>query len=121
MGTKELFLGVWQLADSYDVSIKTGQIVRSRGATPVGSLSYNIDGNMAVQVMNDGRPHLSDLDRESAAEKIKAAFENYTAYFGTFEINKDEGYVIHHIRGSLFPDEVGKTRKRFFQISGNRL
>jgi hypothetical protein len=114
-------VGVYDLIDSFDINIETNETIRSRGKTPIGTLSYDMDGGMAVQIMNDGRERLGGLDPEVMAEKIKAAFENYTAYFGTFQIHEAEGYVEHHIRGSLSPDEEGKVRKRFFELSGTRL
>jgi hypothetical protein len=62
----------------------------------------------------------SDPSAGTALEK-KAAFDGYQAYWGTYTVNEEEGTVTHHLEGSLFPNWVGTDRKRFFEISGDRL
>jgi hypothetical protein len=70
--------------------------------------------------MNPDRPlFLSGDLLKGAPEEIKAAYEGYTAYFGTYEVNEQEGTVTHRVRGSLFPNWVGQEQKRFFEFSGN--
>jgi hypothetical protein len=77
---------------------------------------------MSVQIMRDPRPTFKSGNLGSASlEEKKDAFDGYAAYFGTYEVNEKEGFVLHHIQGSIRPDEVGITYKRMFKISGNRL
>ena len=111
-------VGIWILKDSYDLCFN-GQIVRSRGQTPSGFLSYHPGGPMAVQVMNDGRPSCDPA--QACPEETKAMLTGYTAYFGTFEVNVRDSFILHHMQGNLFSNEVGTTRKRFYDLSGKRL
>jgi len=48
-----------------------------------------------------------------------ATLLGYTAYFGAFEVNEQEGLILHHMEGNLFPDEIGTTRQRSFVFSGD--
>ena len=114
-------LGVWRLVDSFDMR-PNGEIVRSRGQTPRGILVYDDRRHMAVQVMNDGRPGSDSFDPAQALpEQNRAMLTGYTAYFGTFEVNEEEGCVLHHMDGNLFPHEIGTTRKRFYRLIDDRL
>ena len=71
----------------------------------IGVIMYTASGRMAVQIM------LRD----------RGASGGYTAYFGTYDINAQEGFVTHHRAGHLNPDNVGDDAKRFYAFSGDRL
>jgi len=45
----------------------------------------------------------------------------YDSYFGTFRINDAAGTVIHHVEGSLFPEDLGKDFERLLTVDGDRL
>ncbi|GEM_PF-6774270 len=46
---------------------------------------------MAVQIMRSDRPAFASGERlEGTQEEIKAAFEGYFAYYGTYEVNEAE-------------------------------
>jgi len=122
-GGKEAVLGAWRLISiegvGPDGQRKTGPWM---GENPVGLIIYHPTGYMSVQFMRDPRPTLaSDNPRNATPEEIKTAYFGYYAYFGTYEVNEKEEFVIHHIQGSLFPNEVGIDYKRTFKISGDRI
>lgn len=52
---------------------------------------------------------------------MRAALRDYRGYFGRYEVNKKEKYIIHHVEGSVLPGLVGQHLKRSFKLSGNRL
>jgi Lipocalin-like domain len=114
-----LLVGTWRLVDSYEARVSTQEIVRTRGRSPRGLLVYRADGGMTVQVMDDER-RLFPSPQVTLEDKA-AAFETYTAYFGRFEARPGESAVVHHIEGSLLPNEVGQSRLRFFALDGDRL
>jgi len=117
---EQQFVGFWKLVDSYDLG-SNGEVLRSRGQAPRGILVYDASRRMAVQVMSDGRPQFTSLNPPGGSpEQINAAFSGYTAYFGVFEVNDQEGYVLHYLEGSLLPPEIGTERKRFYKFSGDR-
>jgi hypothetical protein len=93
------FVGTWKL-----VAIE-GQLVPKRDR--VGVLMYDTTGRMAVQIMPLDRPKFASGNRlQGSQEEIKAAFDGYFTYFVPYEVNEAEGVVIHHLEGSIFPNEV---------------
>jgi hypothetical protein len=118
---KDKFVGVWKLVAS-EVKLAKGTTVYPYGTNPVGMLTYDQSGHMSAQVMNPDRPLFVSGDiRNGTPEEIKAAFDGYTAYFGNYEVDEQEGTVTHRVLGSHFPNWVGQDQKRFFAFSGNRL
>jgi hypothetical protein len=116
------FIGAWRLV-SAEAQRPNGEIVPYRyGAGTIGYIMYDATGHVAVQIMQPNRPKFvsGDLDK-GTPEEIKAAFDGYGAYFGVYEIHEAEGFVIHRVEGSLFPNNVGTEQKRFFEFSGDRL
>ena len=119
--THDPFIGTWRLV-SAEYRYADGHVVEYLGANPLGVLTYDAFGNMAVQLMRRDRPAFASGDRLGGAlNEIKAAFEGYHAYFGTFTVDEKAGIVTHHIQGCSFPNWVGVDQKRFFDLEGNRL
>ena len=113
------FIGTWRL-----ISIEGPDAAGDRMAQdPVGYIMYDSTGHMAVQIMvRSDRPRFkTDRRSQGTPEEIKAAFVNYTAYYGTYEVKEKEGIVIHHLEGSLFPNEIGKDNIRYYDLSGDRV
>jgi hypothetical protein len=118
---KDNFVGVWKLVTS-EFKRSDGSTAYPYGKEAIGMLIYNEHGHMSAQIMNPDRPiFVSGGIRKGTAEEIKAAFDGYTAYFGIYEVDEEEGTVTHRVRGSYFPNWVGQDQKRFFEFSGNRL
>lgn len=116
------FIGTWKLM-SIDARRSNGEVTSQRyGPNPIGYLIYDTTGHMAVQIMRPDRPRFAadGIEQETAVE-AKAAFDSYGAYFGTYEVNEAEGFVIHHVEGSIFPNYIGTEQKRFFELSGDQL
>jgi len=112
-GAKEAIVGTWKL-----ISIAPEWM----GNSPTGVIIYDSTGYMSVQFMRDPRPTFkSGYSGSASLEEKKDAFEGYYAYFGTYEVNEKDGFVSHHVQGSLWPEEVGVTYTRMFKISGNRI
>jgi CubicO group peptidase (beta-lactamase class C family) len=108
------FVGTWKL-----VAIEGEQVPKRDWA---GLLMYDATGHMAAQVIALDRPKFASRDRRQATqEETKAAFDGYAAYFGPYEVNEAEGVVIHHVKGSIFPNEVGGDNIRYYEFSGDRL
>ena len=91
------------LTSSFEELYQSGEPILSRGVRPTGMLVYTPGGRMIVQVMRDSPVRIE------------------TAYFGTFQVNEQEGYVLHNIEGSLDEMEVGRNRKRFYSLLGDTL
>jgi hypothetical protein len=118
---KKQFVGAWKLVSSEHRS-PDGQLTYPLGRDPVGIIMYDASGHMSAQIMRPDRPAFAsgDVDKGTPTE-IKFAYEGFIAYFGTYEVNEEEGTVTHHVEGSSFPNWVGSAQRRFFEFSGNRL
>ena len=118
------FIGTWRLA-SVEARRPNGEIApmpARYGTNPVGYIMYDNTGHVAVQRMRPDRPKfaINDMDK-GTPEELKAAWEGYSAYLGTYEINEAEGFVVHHVEISSFPNYVGSDEKRFYELSDDTL
>jgi lipocalin-like protein len=117
----ERFIGTWKLV-SVEERRPDGRLEYPYGPRPAGILIYDAAGLMSVQIMRADRTALSSTDWDDIdAEEIKAAARDFTAFFGTYEVRESEGVVIHHVRGHLLPNSVGKQLRRSYEFSANRL
>lgn len=115
------FNGTWNLV-SAEYRYADGRVVEYLGAHPLGALMYAASGAMSVQLMRRDRPAFAASDRLGGTlDEIKAAFEGYHAYFGTFSVDEHARTVTHHIAGCSFPNWVGVDQPRFFDLEGDRL
>lgn len=118
---KEKFVGTWKLV-SYEYRKLDGEVTYPMGRNMTGLLMYDAHGYMAGQLMNPDRLQFASGDKfRGNPEELKLAFEGYTAYWGTYQINEEEGSVDHKVESSLYPNWIGGIQKRFFEFSDNRL
>jgi hypothetical protein len=118
---KERFIGTWKLV-SFESRSPSGELTYPRGSNPVGRLTYDRDGRMAVQIMRPGVGKFAGpSSRAATAAEAESAFRGYSAYFGTYFVDEAADQVIHKVESSLFPNWVGTEQKRFFRFEGNRL
>jgi hypothetical protein len=111
-------VGTWKLV-AIEAARPSGEVVRDWGQNPTGLIIYDSGGRMAVQFVRDPRP--AATSNNLTTDEMKAAFDGYYAYFGTYEFDEKEGTVTHHVQGSLRPFEVGADYTRFYKLSGDRL
>jgi hypothetical protein len=115
------FVGLWRLV-SFRSTRSDGVSIDFYGPDPIGQIMYDAQGHMAVQIMRQDRPLFASSDwRGGTPEQIQAAFQGYIAYFGRYEVNEAEGYVIHRSEANLLPNFVGGELKRFYEFTGSRL
>ncbi len=115
------FIGTWRLVSS-EFRRSDDTIVYPYGEDAIGLLIYAATGHMAVQLLRAHRPLFAAGDPyRGTPEEIRAAFEGYIAYFGSYEVNEAEGVVTHHVHGASFPNWIGGDQQRFFAFAGNQL
>jgi len=113
--------GSWKLV-SFHSKDSSGQTTYPFGKDAQGRLIYEPDGRLAVQVMNPNRPRFASDDPLVTSEaEVRAAFDGYTAYYGTYSINLDEKTIVHHIEVALLPNWVGTDQRRDFEFDGKYL
>jgi hypothetical protein len=73
-------------------------------------------------LMRNDRPRFVIGDQmKGTPEEIEANYKGSISYFGTYEIDEGNGFIIHHVESSIFPNMEGTSQKRSFDLSGNRL
>ena len=75
---------------------------------------YDDQGNMAVQITTDPR------NTETSAERPEF-INGYVAYYGTYEINADDGTITHHRRSHVNADIANLSVVRYFSFSDDTL
>lgn len=117
----ERFIGAWRLV-AFEEEGPDGEVVYPYGKDAAGLLIYDSSGRMSVQIMRRDREPLSSADWQNLlAEEIKKIIEDFTAFFGTYEVDAANGIVIHRVEGHVLPDSVGKVLRREFTFSGDVL
>jgi hypothetical protein len=115
--------GAWKL-------VSTEQRLAGGGARPmpnlgpsaVGYLHYAPGHRMCAVLMNPDRGPWRALSVGKATDaELAAAARGFFAVCGRFDVDEREGIVTHHGEIDLFPSGLGKTRKRRFALSGDRL
>ena len=85
----------------------------------VGYLIYDAAGYMGVTIMRPNRKPYSE-EGPTANEALEQ-LGTYTSYFGRFSVNEAEGFVTHHLEGSLNPSGAGANYQRFYTLEDNKL
>lgn len=119
----EQLIGTWKLVScEYIARGPNGEVSYAYGKNPFGRLIYDSDGNMFVFFMDPDRPKFASGNRLGGTpEELKAAFERFHAYCGTYKVDEEKGTVTHHVEGDAVPNFVGMDRVRFFKLSGDQL
>ncbi len=115
------FIGTWRLV-SYESRDEAGGVQYPLGREVVGQLMYDGEGNMSALVARADMPPFASGDLPGATDaEVRAAFDGFVAYFGTYSFNLSAGIVIHHVRGASFPNWTGTEQVRYFKAEGQRL
>jgi hypothetical protein len=122
---RERLLGAWKLI-SWEATLKPdGKIDYPCGKKPIGRITYDAAGRMAAQIMDTDRRVVgrglgwSAMLRAYSAVDLREIVGGYRAYFGTYEIDKANRSVIHHVQGELRPAGIGEARRRTFEFVGD--
>jgi hypothetical protein len=102
------------------------KLITIEGPNPSGPIQgfiiYDNTGHFSKQIVHDNRPAFQEPVASQASDKEKAAaFSTYTAYYGTYTIEPENGIVVHHVEGSMVPGQDGQNNPRYFEVKGNRL
>ena len=111
------FAGAWTLVkiERFDAD---GELLAPPIEDRLGYLIYDPAGYMGVTIMQpDRQPYAGQRTPEEAL----GAYATYTSYFGSVTVDEAEGFLTHHLEGSLNTGGAGSDYKRFFTFSGNRL
>lgn len=114
-------LGTWRLV-SYEARDPEGRVQYPLGENVSGLLVYDGGGNMSAHVMRNDRPLFAAKDPARGTDaELRAAFEDYGSYFGTYTIDQARQTVTHQVRGAWYPNWIGHDQVRHFKFDGRRL
>ena len=115
-------LGLWTLTEAVTVEGDNIRPWYGRRAPISGAIVFLDSGWISVQI-GGSRPDKvarGDFPKLAPAERL-AFFEQYYAFYGTFEIDEKAGAIQYHVTDSLLPFERGDILKRQIDIKGNTL
>jgi hypothetical protein len=114
-------VGTWQLV-SYESRDSAGGVQYPFGQGAVGQLLFDPNGHMSAMLMKPDRPTFAshDLRRGTDAE-VRAAFDGFIAYFGTYTVDPAKRTVVLHVRAASYPNWVGGDQLRYYKLDGPRL
>ena len=112
------FAGAWSLA-KIERRDAAGELLAPPIEDRLGYIIYDAAGYMGVTIMRPDREPYAEGG--PTAEEALAQLGSYTSYFGRFTVNEDEGFVTHHLAGSLNPSGAGSEYKRFYTLTENSL
>ena len=117
-GPTSQLVGAWSL-DRIERRDATGELAGPAIEDRLGYLIYDATGYMAVTLMRPDRASYSEGG--PTPEEALAQLGSYTSYFGRYSVNASEGFVTHHLEGSLNPRGSGADYQRFYSVEGDRL
>ena len=112
-------VGTWKLV-SYSCTDDDGNVDYPLGPEATGYIIYTADGYMSVSMSAANRANYETEDlKGGTVEENAAAAETYIAYCGKYELHEDR--VVHHIKLALFPNRIGTSQVRYYELSGGRI
>ena len=119
---KDEFIGTWLLVHSQVLNESGIWEVQENSVGMIGSINYSGNGYMSFQ---SSRPDHSEIPdgriEDMPIEGLRALFSSYSAYYGTYEIDEENGTVTHNIIASSSPSAAGISTVRTYSFSGSEL
>ena len=115
------FVGVWSLVSCIARS-PSGDERLPVGEHAVGRLIYTSSGHMAATLSQSNRQPFESADKRGGSDaELRAAFESFDAYAGTYEVDSAASTVLHHVDLSSWPNIRGVDQVRYFRFDGDQL
>lgn len=117
----EQLVGTWHLI-SAQTQKPDGSIQNLFGSDPHGILVYDAGGRVSLQLVEGGLPKFTSGDRRRGTDvEVRAAFDGYNGYFGTYRLDGQTGVVTHHIKAGSFPNWADTEQTRYVEVHGDQL
>lgn len=119
---KDEFIGTWLLVHSQVLNESGDWEVPENAVGMIGSISYSANGYMSFQSSRRDSLEIPDerID-DMRIEGLRALLSSYSAYYGTYEIDEENGTVTHNIIASSSPSAAGTSTVRTYSFSGSQL
>jgi len=120
MSSKSI-IGAWRLV-TFEFRKEDGGVIYPFGKELRGSFIYTESGRFSVQLMRIDRPRFAIADQmRGTPEETSASYRGSISYFGTYDIDPENGVIMHHVEGSIFPNMEGTDQPRYFELTENHL
>ena len=114
-------IGAWRLVSTIQsFADGTSKPDPQVGPTPNGYMIYTDTRRMCAMFTNPARPAWASPAAPTEME-LRSVIDFMGAYCGTYEVNAEGGFVVHHVEIERVPNFIGTARKRFFKLDGDRL
>lgn len=114
-------IGSWSL-EKWTSTNTEGEVIYPYGDEAIGQLIYLENHRMSLTLSANDRVHFGTFDHTAIdLQLVLDAFDNYFTYVGDYAIDWENHLVKHNIEACLFPDWVGKTQERHFELKGDTL
>ena len=117
MTDRATFVGTYRLIRT-EVRDATGEWVETPDFDSIGYITYADTGHLSVHVMARNRALFAS--NPPTGEEAQAALRGFTAYFGSFTVDEQGKFVVHHRVGHINPGAAVDAR-RFYDFEGERL
>ena len=121
-GLAEKLVGTWRIVRFIDTDAR-GKVTYLFGENPRGYIVYDPTGHLSVQIMRmpARSPFAAGDDDKGTDAEVRAAYDGYAAYFGTYRVDEAHSVVTHVVEGSLKPSYTGTDQPRPFKLDGDVL
>lgn len=114
-------IGIWKLL-SFESEADDGTVTYPYGKSVAGLVMVDARGYFSAHTMDMKRPSFNIPDpRGGTPVEMKAAFEGYSGYYGTFDIDETKGVIVFHIEGAWLPNWIGSDQVRYYRLNGNHM
>ena len=107
-----------QSVDQRIVGVYTLKPYSVHGFELTGRLSYDCSGRMWAMLLP---AHRDPITAQSTPEEYRDTMRGVVAYYGTYDIDRSTGRVIHHVEGASNPAWTGMDFVRWFRFEGSDL
>jgi hypothetical protein len=115
-------IGTWRLV-SLERTVQGQAPIQPIGKDVTGRLLYETNGRMAVILGRRDGPKFAAAPGAASGtpDEIRAAFEGFIAYYGSYSLDEQKKQVTHNIEFCSLPNWSGTTQTRMFDLQGDHL
>ena len=113
LAPETLPLGTWELV-SFTSLLQDGSFIEP-WANAVGRTTYDADGNVTGLLMSGRR------DESGGGDSPTEAHAEFTAYFGTYHVDVEQGLITHRVTASLSATRASGELRRNYELKDGLL
>ena len=112
-GLKSSPVGTWELV-SFTSHLEDGRSIEP-WPNAVGRVVYDPSGNVTGLLMSG---HRNEADGRGSPPEAQ---DEFTAYFGTYQVDIAQGVITHDVSASLSATRASRVLRRSFELNDDKL